>query len=158
MKDQNLCPCKSGKPYSKCCEPYITGKENAPTAEALMRSRYTAFVKKEVDYIIKTRHPSAGPNELELDIIPAWISLQIVRTEDGQENDTHGIVEFKANAIVDHKIAVLHEVSEFEKNDGQWFYVDGQINESFRPISQKIGRNVPCPCGSGKKFKKCCGK
>lgn len=123
-----------------------------------MRSRYTAYVVKDVDYLLKTWHPSTRPATIVADTIPEWFSLRIVPTEAGNESDTHGVVEFKAEAISQKKIFSLHEVSRFVKENNQWLYVDGDIIESPPGIHHKVGRNARCPCGSGKKYKKCCGQ
>jgi len=155
-----LCPCNSNLPYADCCGLLHTGGKIAPTAESLMRSRYTAYVVKDVDYLLRTWHPSTRPSGIDADTIPDWHTLQIIHTEKGMESDGHGIVEFRAMASSNKQILSLHEISRFVKEDGQWFYVDGDIVDDSPPgqvRSQKIGRNAPCPCGSGKKAKKCCG-
>lgn len=159
MTDKNICPCNSGTPYASCCEPLITWSHIAPTAESLMRSRYTAYVVRNVDYLLKTWHSSTRPATIDPATIPEWYGLQIVRTEAGSKEDDHGVVEFKATSLSQKKIWRLHEVSRFMKEDGQWFYVDGDIKGETPPVrnNQKVGRNKPCLCGSGKKFKKCCG-
>ena len=154
----NPCPCNSGLSYASCCKPLIAGNKYAVTAEALMRSRYTAYVVKDVDYLLKTWHSSTRPATIASDAIPEWYSLRIIRTEAGDESDTHGEVEFKAEAIGQTKIFSLQEVSRFVKENNQWFYVDGDIIESPPAINTKVGRNARCPCGSGKKYKKCCGR
>lgn len=158
MTADNPCPCNSGLSYSSCCEPIIGGNKYAVTAKALMRSRYTAYVVKDVDYLLKTWHISKRPAKMVSAEIPGWYSLRIVRTEAGDESDTHGVVEFKARTVYKNKIRTFHEVSRFVKENNQWLYVDGDILESPPVISHKVGRNAPCPCGSGKKFKKCCGR
>ena len=100
-KDE-LCPCGSGKKYSECCEPIISGSIKAPTAESLMRSRYSAYVKHEIDFIVA----SCTKNEKEqIDVDETrswaeestWHGLKILRTEKGLENDKEGIVEFSAS-------------------------------------------------------------
>jgi SEC-C motif-containing protein len=157
------CPCGSGKPYADCCEPYISGAVRPDTAEQLMRSRYSAYAKVNMDYLHDTLHPDHRQDHdrnaarrwaEESD----WLGLTIVATEDGQAGDKQGVVEFRASYREKGKNHVLHEVSRFENIDGQWYYVDG---EHPRPTTvrneQKVGRNDPCPCGSGKKYKKCCG-
>lgn len=125
-----------------------------------MRSRYTAYVVKDVGYLLRTWHPSTRPADLDPATIADWQSLQIIRTEKGLATDNEGIVEFIATALSQQKILSLHEVSRFVKEDGHWFYVDGDIKKNSPPAAhaaKKAGRNDPCPCGSGKKFKKCCG-
>jgi len=128
-----------------------------------MRSRYTAYVLKKYDYLQDTWHPDACPENLGGTTL-RWINLRIVRTHKGQPNDQQGSVEFIASFCDGNKGKSLHETSRFirselssspEKNNleknGRWLYLDGQCKVS------DIGRNEPCPCGSGKKFKRCCG-
>jgi len=88
-----------------------------------------------------------------------WQSLHILDTEAGRESDDKGVVVFRAVALHDEQELTLQERSRFVKEDGKWFYVDGDIMEVPPTIAKKpkVGRNEPCPCGSGKKFKKCCG-
>lgn len=158
------CPCGSGNNYSDCCEKFING-EKAETAEQLMRSRYVAYTQANIDYIEKT-HDTATRKELDLDVAKQWaegsewISLEIVRTEAGQADDDQGLVEFKAHYRVKGDRQQHHELSEFVKKDGEWFYHDGKMPEltTQRRETPKVGRNDPCICGSGKKFKKCCGR
>jgi SEC-C motif-containing protein len=84
-----------------------------------------------------------------------WQKLEILRSEAGGENDAEGRVEFKAHWLIGGRRGYLHETSRFLKEDGRWYYLDGQTHPA--PAAGKTGRNDPCPCGSGKKFKKCCG-
>jgi SEC-C motif-containing protein len=158
--DKKFCPCNSEKLFAECCEPLLSGDHIAATAEALMRSRYTAYVVRDVDYLLRSWHSSTRPAAIDATTIPEWYGLHIVRTEKGMEGDDNGVVEFKATAISRGKIWRLHEISRFVKEVGQWFYVDGDLKGEIPPPEKKgpkVGRNEPCPCGSGKKFKKCCG-
>ncbi len=157
MRDIDPCPCGLHAHYSACCKVFIDGVKNAETAELLMRSRYTAYVVKDVDYLLKTWHFAGRPDEIDPASIPTWTGLTIVRTEEGQADDSEGIVEFKAQAQDGQQSWQLHEVSNFVKDEDQWYYVDGDIVKPEPVTSSKVGRNAPCPCGSGKKFKKCCG-
>lgn len=156
MSNGGPCPCNSGKPYSRCCEPLLAGTEAAGTAEALMRSRYTAYVLHDADYLLKTWHPETRPATLDPASMIEWCGLRVIRAEAGGRNDSQGVVEFMATAIRQQKIFRLHEISHFVKERDQWLYVDGETIESPPALSEKVGRNAPCPCGSGKKFKKCC--
>ena len=124
-----------------------------------MRSRYTAYVFRNVEYLLGTWHASTRPAGIDPTVIPQWCGLQIVRTEAGSGDDDQGVVEFKAFARTGEKVFTLHEVSRFLREDGQWLYVDGDMQAEPSPGARvgKVGRNEPCPCGSGKKFKKCCG-
>lgn len=152
------CPCTPNKKYDECCGPYLKGTANAPTAEALMRSRYTAYTLDDYDYVIRTCHSSTRPSkeDFEDEVNIDWSGLEIVDTVAGGENDTAGEVEFVARYKLKGKVLNQHERSEFVKEDGQWFYVEGEFVKGAPVRSQKTGRNQPCPCGSGKKFKKCC--
>lgn len=159
----NACPCGSGRAYGECCEPFIQGKALPETAEQLMRSRYSAYVTANVDYLHTTLHPEHRDDH---DVDAArrwaaqadWLGLEVLATEQGGAGDDNGIVEFRVNYREKGKNKILHEISRFEKVDGAWTYVDGEMPrpETVR-VSARVGRNDPCPCGSGKKYKKCCG-
>ena len=158
------CPCGTGKEYSSCCEPLHKGTLKAETAEQLMRSRYSAFAKHEIDYVIATQD-SASRGELNRNEIEVWSKesewkkIEIVSTEDGLKADETGKVEFKATYIVGDKEVIHHEKSSFKKEDGDWFFVEGEVlRDQVKRAGPKVGRNDPCPCGSGKKFKKCCNE
>lgn len=147
------CPCGSGQVYRQCCEPLHKGLSAAVTAEGLMRSRYSAYVLKLGDYLFSTWHASTRPLSLDIqsDETP-WIRLEILATEKGNQEDSDGVVEFAAH----YQGGQLHERSLFLKEGGKWFYLDGEI---LPPVAAaRVGRNDPCPCGSGKKYKKCCSQ
>ncbi len=157
------CPCGSGKPYAECCKPFLSG-EKAPTAEKMMRSRYTAFVKGRIDYIKNTVHPEKLSEFEEKSIRDwsensEWQGLEILNVEAGGESDPTGKVEFKARYKTDGLARDHHEIAEFKKVDDTWFFVDGNLvtPKPFKRDEPKVGRNDPCPCGSGKKYKKCHG-
>lgn len=159
----NICPCGSGKNFDVCCEPFLTGKKNPATAEELMRSRYTAFHEGEIDYIYNTHHESTR-SELDLEGIRTWatesewLGLEILGTEKGLAQDTEGQVEFRCLFNYNKKNQSHHELSTFKKDNGKWYFVDGALKDTtFTRTEPKVGRNDPCHCGSGKKFKKCCG-
>lgn len=132
-KDTTLtCPCGSNKPFSFCCEPAIEGHKPARTAEALMRSRYTAFALGAVDYIINTtaeeyRNPEDADLLAEQVIATTWTGLKILNTKAGQADDLNGVVEFIARFETDEEQNELHERSNFRKQDNHWFYVDGEV-------------------------------
>ena len=121
------CPCGSTKPYTACCGRYVEGSEPAPTAEALMRSRYTAYTLLREDYVLATWHPSTRPSALGLaeEAQTKWIGLDVKRHE--QQDAEHAIVEFVARYKVQGRAHRLHEVSRFVKEEGGWFYVDGEV-------------------------------
>ena len=117
-----------------------------------MRSRYCAYVLKRSDYLAATWHPSSRPAALDIsgDDTP-WQRLVILSTAKGGAADNEGVVEFAAY----YRGGQLHERSRFVKEEGLWLYLDGKI---LPPLAEaRVGRNEPCPCGSGKKFKRCCG-
>ncbi|KFC11737.1 YchJ family protein [Trabulsiella guamensis ATCC 49490] len=119
-----------------------------------MRSRYTAFVMKDADYLLKTWHSSCQAALFRGDIERGfadteWLGLTVFATEQGR-HENESFVSFVARFREHNKTGAIIERSRFLKENGQWYYIDGT-----RPL---IGRNDPCPCGSGKKFKKCCGQ
>lgn len=158
------CPCGSGIAYAECCEPYIKGEKIAPTAEALMRSRYTAYANTEMDYIFETTHEEQrtdydGAGAKEWSESSEWHGLEVFEVTAGGENDTEGAVEFMAHFTQNGERLVHHERAIFKKEeDGKWYFFDGQpvAPQTFKRETPKVGRNEPCPCGSGKKYKKCC--
>ncbi len=142
------CPCGRPQPYGRCCLPLHQG-EPAPSPEALMRSRYSAFVLGLTDYLLQTWHPSTRPATLALDGSPDWCSLQVLSAS--QQGD-QGQVHFRAIYRAGTGFGYLEENSDFVREQGHWFYVAGATKEAeLRP-----GRNDRCPCGSGKKYKACC--
>lgn len=122
------------------------------TAETLMRSRYCAFVRKNESYLLASWHSSTRPDEIDLESDPVeWLGLTVVKTSDGRKGDTKGEVTFRAR--FEHQgetreSGELVERSRFVQEDGYWFYLDGELPQSGRV--EKVGRNSPCPCGSGK--------
>ncbi len=119
------CPCGSGAAYEACCAPFVQGEEFAQTAETLMRSRYTAFVKGAEDYLLASWHPSTRPSRVRIDPMQKWIGLAIKSTEAGSVADDAGIVEFVARFKVAGKGHRLHERSRFELIEGRWYYLEG---------------------------------
>ena len=122
------CPCQSGRPYAQCCHPWHQGplRLQAPTAEALMRSRYSAFVLDELAYLLDTWHPLTRPAALEANPPGLkWLGLQIKRHI--QTDDTHASVEFVARSRLNGRAHRLHEISRFERTNGLWQYLDGEF-------------------------------
>lgn len=164
------CPCGLGFTYTDCCGPMIRGVGSADTAEDLMRSRYTAYTKKNWDYLVQTTHPSERPgleNFSRWEDGIRWKKLEIHGTRKGSRDDVEGEVSFVAYYTEDGEEKTLQETSKFLKEDGRWYYCGKQskihtsAGQKSKPLvrsHEKVGRNDPCPCGSGKKFKKCCGK
>lgn len=123
----NNCPCGSEMTYNQCCRQYHDGK-SAPTAETLMRSRYSAYVMRNGAYLHRSWHSSTRPNKKGLLQLPPmdWLGLEIVRTEFGGGHDATGIVEFIARFRDGEQTGELHETSRFAREGGKWFYVDGE--------------------------------
>ncbi|MCP5141247.1 MAG: YchJ family protein [Gammaproteobacteria bacterium] len=126
------CPCESGRAYGACCEPYLSRRENAPTAEALMRSRYVAYKLKNTDYLAYSWDPETCPDDFFMDDGGRWLGLKIKATEAGGEGDTSGMVEFVARYKVNGQGLRLHERSRFRRFEGRWVYVDGDLVEKKR--------------------------
>jgi SEC-C motif-containing protein len=152
------CYCGSQKKYKDCCHPFMTGASKPETPEQLMRSRYTAFCVKDIEYLISTHHPS-GRQDNEQDLLTntihetQWLGLKILKT-DMDPDDTHtGFVEFTAFYKTQNTNGQLHERSKFIHEAGQWYYLDGEF---MAPLV--FGRNDPCWCGGNKKYKKCHGR
>jgi SEC-C motif-containing protein len=156
------CPCCSDKYFSDCCGPVIQS-ESANTALALMRSRFTAYVLQKVEYIYNTTHLKTRRKSSLNDIKiwaneNKWTKLEIIDSKNGNRNDQNGTVEFKAHFIDGlGGLQIHHEKSNFVKENGKWFYVDGVIDSQKPVLVKTISRNAPCVCGSGKKYKYCCG-
>ena len=157
------CPCNSGKDLKNCCGPIIDGMAQAETAEALMRSRYTAHVLGNFEHIANTHAPEIR-SSYNVSSAKAqaqgteWIGFEVRDVTDGGPDDQEGTVTFSARYIENEQTLMHRERAEFRREDGVWLYVDGKINPGVEQRRvEKVGRNDPCPCGSGKKFKKCCG-
>jgi SEC-C motif-containing protein len=160
-----LCPCGSQLQYTACCEPFISGTAPAPTAEKLMRARYSAYTKTAVNFIISTtieqkRKECDEKAIRDWSVNSTWHKLEIISTDKGSAADAEGSVEFIAHFTEAGAEKTYHEKGTFKKVDGAWMYVDGEIQKQkpFVRADDKISRNDPCTCGSGKKYKKCCGK
>ncbi|MBF4602175.1 YchJ family protein [Frigoribacterium sp. VKM Ac-1396] len=125
LDDSARCPCLSGEAYGSCCGPAHHGTAPAPTAERLMRSRYSAFVLARASYLLETWHPATRPATLEVDPETRWFRLEIVGTRAGGPFDDDGTVEFEALFRDADGVGVQHEVSRFVRVDRRWLYVDG---------------------------------
>ncbi|WLS43718.1 YchJ family protein [Micromonospora profundi] len=120
-----VCPCGSGQAYADCCAPAHGGDKPAPTAETLMRSRFSAFALGDADYLLRSWHSSTRPTSLELDPGQRWIRLEIVETERGGLLDATGTVTFRAHYRDAGRTGTLTETSRFVREDGRWVYLDG---------------------------------
>jgi len=156
------CPCGSGSLFGNCCEPIIEGNRESQTAEELMRARYSAFVTRAIDFIVASTH-SRTRKEIDVDYIrewsetSTWHGLQILETR--IVNDNKAYVSFEARFTQRGEEQNHREKSLFEREHGQWRFVTGDElkNPTVRYEAPRPGRNDPCPCGSGKKYKKCHG-
>ena len=165
MNKEDNCPCSSGKKYGECCGPVLDGLVRAETAEQLMRARYSAYATGHIAFL-KTSATQAVQEEFDEQAstnwsrAARWHGLEILRTEKGQAGDTTGVVEFRAIYTANNEFCNHHEVAKFVKEADGWKFEDGEL-VGETPITRdqpKVGRNYPCPCGSGKKYKKCCGR
>lgn len=125
MSVSGACPCGSNNPLIQCCLPYHLGQVVPPSAEALMRSRYTAYVLGDVAYLKTTWHPQTLPHQFQIQdqIHTQWLGLNITRHEDS--DDRHALVEFVARYKIKGRAYRLHEVSRFVREEGYWYYLDG---------------------------------
>ena len=159
----NRCPCGNSAAYADCCELIIKGVRPAETAEQLMRARYSAYAGTEMDFIFESTHPDhrqgydhAGTKEWAEN--SEWLGLKILSTSRGGKDDSTGQVEFIASfREKDSSPREHHENGQFVKENGNWYFTEGVMAKPRPIISNKLGRNEPCSCGSGKKYKKCCG-
>lgn len=147
------CHCGDERGYERCCGRFIDGHELAPDAVALMRSRYSAYVLGAGEYLVETTVPQKRVCE-DAELIAAhaanttWLKLDVLSSKLG---DGAALVEFKAYyKEAEGAVRVHHELSSFLKIEGRWYYDAGKL------FKAEVGRNEACPCGSGKKFKKCC--
>ena len=128
------CPCVSGAPFGACCGPLLGGSgapEPAPTPERLMRSRYTAFVLRDADYLLATWHPGTRPAALETDPDTEWLGLEVLATVGGESGAKRGVVEFAASyrqrGVAG--VQVQRERSRFVRQSDRWWYLDGELTE-----------------------------
>jgi len=162
MTENQNCPCGSGSNFADCCEPIINGTSEAETAEELIRARYSAFVTHAIDFVVSSTH-SRTRKDVDLDFVrewsetSTWRGLQIFETKAVNENKA--FVSFEAQFTQKGEDHSHRERSVFERENGHWKFVTGDElkNPTVRYEAPKPGRNDPCPCGSGKKFKKCHG-
>jgi SEC-C motif-containing protein len=159
LPDTKTCLCGSSLNYAECCGSFHSGEHAPPTAEALMRSRFTAYAMRNVDYLQSSWDKSKRPAVIDFSKETAeWQKLQIINIKKGGQQDSKGIVEFKAFYSQDGGDYFLHEISRFVKTGQRWLYLDGVIKAAGKVVTETIGgKNALCACGSGKKFKRCCG-
>ena len=121
-----------------------------------MRSRYTANVLRDTVYLLSSWHPTTRPASMQREQMVDWRGLTIVAVSKGQPGDKDGVVEFLARYADGPQQGVLRERSRFVFAEDRWYYLDGIVSKTAGREMSRIGRNAPCPCGSGKKYKKCC--
>lgn len=157
LNEPQECPCGGGE-FSQCCQPIIHGSEQSPTAERLMRARYSAYATGAIEFLGKSTHSRTrkqfdpeGAARWSQD--SRWLGLTILGSDSSLPDRAH--VNFEARFEDKGGELIVHrERSLFERESGEWRFVSGG---AIPATSQKIGRNEPCPCGSGRKHKKCCG-
>jgi SEC-C motif-containing protein len=126
MNDTTPCPCGSGRTHADCCGPYLAGAARPPTAEALMRSRYCAYALGRMDYLRETWHPNTRHADFGDSQPVQWLGLQIRATEGGGPDDKTGKVEFVARYKIGGRAYRLHEISDFARVQGRWYYMLGE--------------------------------
>jgi SEC-C motif-containing protein len=155
----DICPCGSGRTFGDCCEPVLAGRLIAATAEQLMRARFTAHVIHDFAFLHRTYLPTSREPYVEEAGTPSmvWTKLVVHAHELGRSPDL-AYVDFSAYGTEQGVEQVLHEKAEFARQNGAWIYTRS-VREGpapFKATVPKPGRNDPCPCGSGKKYKHCC--
>jgi len=125
MKMTEPCPCGLDKTYQDCCYAYHSGEATAQSPEALMRSRYSAFVGRLASYLEATWHSSSRPPLLDLSDSPNWLKLQVISSSVDQNK---GQVHFRAFYKDGNDVAFMEEQSDFVQEDGKWYYLDGRVN------------------------------
>ena len=146
------CPCQSGKTYDFCCRIIHLGQQKAELPEELMRARYSAYVFGIKDFILSSWAFESRPEHLTLNGKIRWFALEIVDSEPVSAQSTSAHVSFAAKYGHDNRLFILEERATFIKRSNRWFYLGGDS----RSYARKLGGKAKCPCGSGKKFKRCC--
>jgi SEC-C motif-containing protein len=153
------CPCGSGQLFEACCEPILTGQRPAANAEQLMRARFTAHVAHDFKFLHYSYRPTAATPYVAEEGEPSvqWTKL-VVHGHETTDNADKAYVDFSAYGIEGGVDKVLHEKAEFLRVNGTWFYTrEARLGPApYKSATPKVGRNDPCPCGSGKKYKQCC--
>ncbi|WP_425914456.1 YchJ family protein [Pseudomonas sp. GWSMS-1] len=151
--NSTICPCGSGQLLTRCCGRYHAGTP-APSAEALMRSRYSAYALGLIDYLVRSTLPAQQAN-LDQHAIQAWsqgstwLGLEVEQAQLIDGEPQHAYVTFTAHWRDESGEHSHRERSAFVRHNGNWYFIDPTVET-------KLGRNDPCPCASGLKFKKCC--
>ncbi|MGB1220327.1 MAG: YchJ family protein [Alcanivoracaceae bacterium] len=143
-----VCSCGSGRNAGECCEPLHRGQP-AQTPEQLMRARYSAYVRHQDTFLMASWHPSTRPAELTHEPGLLWRHLDVSHSD---HTDDTGSVHFSATWQQGERWGILQEKARFTREAGHWYYLDGDV--SHLPLTPE--RNKDCPCGSGRKYKRCC--
>jgi len=153
------CPCGSGQLFEQCCEPILTRQRPAATAEQLMRARFTAHVAYDFRFLHESYRPTAGKPYVAEEGEPTmkWTKL-VVHAHEAEVGSDKAFVDFSAYGTEEGVDKVLHEKAEFLRVNGEWLYNrEARLGPApYKSAAPKVGRNDPCPCGSGKKYKQCC--
>ncbi|MFE3253700.1 YchJ family protein [Streptomyces sp. NPDC059209] len=128
-RDASPCLCGLPASYGECCGRFHAASAAAPTAERLMRSRYSAFAVGNEPYLLTSWHPATRPSRVDLDPAMRWTGLEILATTEGSAFHTTGTVTFRARYTRRGEEGTLHERSRFERHDGAWVYVEGTFVE-----------------------------
>ncbi|KXI29016.1 YchJ family protein [Paraglaciecola hydrolytica] len=154
----NVLPCPCGKPltFEQCCQLLLVGKQTAANAEALMRSRFSAYVVEDYAYILATYGPEQRQTLSHADLEQSAVGTKWLRlvVHGASHAGLNAKVEFSAYYQAEQQFFVMHETSDFISENGRWYYTTGLIHKDSGPYMQQ--RNDLCLCGSGKKYKKCC--
>lgn len=149
---EKICPCQSGKTYDVCCRIIHLDQQKAELPEQLMRARYSAYGLAMKDFILSSWALESRPEHLTLNSEIRWFALEIVDSEPISAQSTSAHVSFVAKYVHHNRVFILEERSTFIKRSNRWFYLNGDS----RSYTLKLGGKATCPCGSGKKFKRCC--
>ena len=152
IRNSKSCPCGSNKSLNDCCAPIIQGKCIANTPEKLMRSRYSAYVLRNREYLLESWDIMYRPESISFEHEIRWLRLEIIDTHKFRSEDNTGNVSFIATSICDDTLVEMQEKSTFIKKNGVWLYQKRELTTTRKTIAL----NGKCPCGSGKKFKRCC--
>jgi SEC-C motif domain protein len=160
LESTQPCPCGSGQTFGQCCEPILTGKRPAANAELLMRARFTAHATHHFKFLHDSYRATAGKPYVAEEGEPTmvWTKLVVHNHETVADQPDKAFVDFSAYGTEDKVEKVLHEKAEFLRINGQWLYNrEARLGPApYKASTPKVGRNDPCPCGSGKKYKQCC--
>lgn len=154
------CVCGSGLEFDQCCGPILAGQSPALSAEALLRARYCAFCAGNMEFLTATLAPERHEEfeRAEVEASSRSVKAQFVEIRRVTDQGDVAEIDYVAYFRINNQPHAHHEIGHFRRDDGVWLYVDGEVNPKSAPRQViKVGRNDPCSCGSGQKYKKCCG-